>query len=202
MKARYVVYTVGLAMTMLVATGCSSVKMGAGGAAAGAASAGFLGAVTDLIVDGSVNTDRLERNLVSGALAGGTAGAVAGARKDQQQAAAKPPKPTEPDQEMIKKIGNKNHDALVSLINYRHEDAYRMAVKGGDTKNQEHQEASYAIRALIDKDRGNADGMADALNSFVELDGDVGQADAQKGLNDLHQGLEDERKAQGVWKKQ
>lgn len=211
MKARYATLTMGMGLAALLVAGCSSnmFKKGAGGAAAGAASSAFLGAVTDLIVDGSVNTYRLERNLVSGAIAGGAAGAAVGASQDRQAAAqkqaaqaAKPTPPPEPDKEAIAKVGRDNYEALVSLINYQHEDAYRKAVKGGSSKNPQHQEASYVVRALIDKDRGNADGVADALVRFLELDTSVeNEAEARKGLNDLYKGLEEERKVQGVWRK-
>lgn len=209
MKTRNTIFTVSLAMAVLLAAaGCSTnmFKKGAGGAAAGAASSAFLGAITDLIVDGSVNTYRLERNLVSGAIAGGAAGAAVGASQDRQKAqaaqAAKPTPPPEPGKEAIAEIGRDNYEALVALISYRHEDAYRKAVKGGKSKNPQHQEASYVIRALVDKDRGKADGVADALASFLELDTSVkNEAEARKGLDELYQGLEEERKAQGVWKK-
>ena len=201
-------YFLGLLLAVSLAAGCSSnmFAKGAGGAMAGAASGAFLGAVTDLIVDGQVNTDRLERNLVSGALAGGAAGAAVGHQQDQRaaqaQAAAQASKPADAGQDMIKKIGRSNYDALVALINYQHEDAYRLAVKGGKSKDQEQQEASFVVRALVDKDRGNADGMEDAIGGFLASDQGVSEAEARKGLNDLYQRLEDERKARGVWKKQ
>jgi hypothetical protein len=142
-------------------------------------------------------------------VAGGAAGAAVGASQDRkaadqqaaQQAAAKAAQPDDASKEDIKRIGQQNYDALVALINYDHEKAYRLAMQAGNSKDERYREASYAVRALVDKDRGNADGMEDALNSFLELDKGISEETARKGLNDLHQGLEDERKAQGVWRK-
>ena len=209
MNRCFVTSAVAMVLAGLLGAGCSSnmFAKGAGGAAAGAASSALLGAVTDLIVDGSVNTHRLERNLVSGALAGGAAGVAVGAHQDQmaraQQQAATPPKPPpQPERKIIDQVGQDNYEALVDLVHYRHEDAYRKAVDAGRSKKATYRQASYVVRALVDKDRGNADGVEDALYSFMQLNDEVdSEAQAMKGLEDLYRELEEERKVQGVWRK-
>jgi hypothetical protein len=163
-----------------------------------------LGAVTDLIVDGRVNTYRLERNLVGGAVAGGVAGAAAGHQQDvraeqQRRAQAAAAADREPDRELVAKIGKDNYAALGALLNYRHEEAYRRALKATRSKNRAYQESGYVIQALVDKDRGHADGVQEAVTQFLDLNDTVkGEQEARKGLDDLYQLLEDERKVKGI----
>jgi hypothetical protein len=212
---------------MLVA-GCSTNVMSksVGGAAAGAASAGLLGAVTDLIVDGRVNTYRLERNLVSGAIAGGVAGAAVGHQQDVAQArrvetetavrAGTAPQPVvmaetvkaqtvaearRPDRELVDQIGKDNYQALTELLYYRHEDAYRQTLNSVKSSNQEHREAGYVIQAMIDDDRGNPAGVEQAVARFLEINETVGGAkEVQEGLEALGEALDEERKVKGIAK--
>ena len=192
-----------LAILLFSGCGTNMFKLGVGGAAGGAVSASLLGAVTDLIVDGEVNTYQLQRNMVSGALAGGTAGAVVGHQKykteEQVKAASTPPPPPAAEKDLVKKVGKDNYRALEDLVHYRHADAYKSATKAVKSNNQTYQEAGYAIQALVDLDRDNTDGMQEAISQLLQLDGAVKDAKAaEKGLKALQGELQDERKAQGI----
>jgi hypothetical protein len=190
--------------------GTNAFHKGVGGAAAGAVSASFVGALTDLIVDGRVNTYRLQRNMVSGAIAGGATGAAVGAQQDRQQAAQKQARREQAarqqaqdeqtsERELVKRIGKDNYRALEDLIHFRHKDAFARTLKSTRSKNTSYQAAGYAIQALVDNDRGNADGVAEALEKFLGVSDEVdSMKEAQKGLKDLAQGLHDERRVQGI----
>jgi hypothetical protein len=197
--------TLLIALICLLTSGCSSnmFNKGVGGAAAGAASASLVGALTDLIVDGRVNTYRLQRNVVGGAIAGGAAGAAVGHRQDAAKAQAQqrqaPPDP--PDKALIKEIGKDNYKALTDLVYYRHEDAYARTLKSVRSRNEDHQAAGYAIQALIDEDRNNPEGVMDAIEEFLKVSTEVqDMKEARKGLEDLTRELADERRVKGIRK--
>jgi hypothetical protein len=195
--------TLVLALMMaLTITGCTSNMFGkgAGGAAAGAFSASFIGAATDLILDGKINPDRLARNAVGGAIGGGMAGAAVGHQQDVQ-ASQKAAQATAKQQglELQKTIGKDNYNALIALVNKQHADAYRDTMAATDSKHRDVKAAAYAIQALIDLDRGNADGVSEALTAFIAIDDEVNDLPAaRQGLNQLHKQLQQERKVQGI----
>ena len=203
-KIRYII-SISCLLIVSALTGCSTnmFSKAAGGAAAGAVSASFVGGVTDLILDGEINTDRLARNMVGGAVGGATAGAVVGHRQDQQEAqraAQEADKKKEADKELIKKIGKENYAALNDLLNYKHEEAFRRTLKSTKSRNEEQKKAGYAIQALIDKDRGNKEGMNEAIDALLEINSDITRKEAEKGLKQLSSALNDERRAQGIRK--
>ena len=174
------------------------------GAATGAVSGSLLGAVTDLIVDGEVDTYRLQRSMVSGALAGGTAGAVAGHNKDKREAAhpkkAKPSKEEKAETDKLaKKIGKTNVAALEDLVYKRHEDAFRKTMKSAKSSDANEANAAIAIQAMIDSDRGNEEGVDRALKQLVEQSDDLEDLEqARTELKKLNQAVLDERQIAGI----
>ena len=195
--------TVVLTLAMLLTiTGCTSNMLGkgAGGAAAGAFSASFIGAATDLIIDGRVNPDRLARNAVGGAIGGGMAGAAVGHQQDVQAAQkAAQASAQAGDAELQKKIGKMNYRALVALVNKQHAEAYRDTIDATRSKERDVKAAAYGIQALIDLDRGNAEGVSEALASFIAIDDEVDDIKAARaGLDQLHKELQQERRIQGI----
>jgi hypothetical protein len=187
---------------VLTITGCTSNMLGkgAGGAAAGAFSASFIGAATDLILDGKVNPDRLARNAVGGAIGGGMAGAAVGHQQDVKasQKAARDAARRE-DSELKKKIGQDNYNALRALLNRQHAEAYRYTLAATDSKHRDVKAAAYATQALIDLDRGNAGGVSEALTAFIAIDDEINDLPAaRQGLDQLHKELQQERKVQGI----
>ena len=195
-------------IALCIVSGCST-NMGnkaAGGAAAGAASASFVGAVTDLILHGKVNTDRLVHNAVSGAVGGATAGAIVGHKQDQQAAQQQQQQVArnQPDAgvaELTAKIGRDNYAALEALVNYEHADAYKRSLKAVRSGNKSYKEAGLVIQALIDKDRGNDKGVESAIEALLEINESVTDEEAAlKGLDELQRKLKDERRAQGISK--
>ena len=190
--------TLGAFLLAGITNGCSTTgQHAAGGAAAGAVGSSLLGALTDLIVDGEVNTYRLQRNLVGGALAGGVAGAAHGSRVEAAQAAQQS---TAVSTEKIPDIGADNMAALEALITYQHQAAYTKALKTSRSQNRNEKEAGLAIRALIDADRGNGDASREALQEFVAFDGKITASGAATGLKELQRELADERKIRGIRK--
>lgn len=188
--------------------GCSStaVEHAAGGAAAGAVSASFVGAMTDLVVDGRVNTYRFARNATAGAIAGGVAGGISGQAKHEaqekqkqaQQAATAPPAPAA-DADLAKKIGSENVQGLSNLIQCRHEEAFRIGMRTAQSDKREVMEAGIALQALVDKDRGIMDGADRAVQAFVDRSSELNDvATAKSELNKLHDMLKDERRVQGL----
>ena len=189
----------------LLASGCTTNMAGgaADGAMKGAVSASFLGAVTDLIVDGRVDTYRLQRNLVGGAVAGGAAGAAMGHQKDlaeTQQKQAQAARAERGEQaDLAREIGHRNVDALIDLLNYRHEKAFSKALKTSKSGSLKQREAGLVIQALVDADRGNEAGAREAVEAFVELNEDTDDVtEAMAGLKELQAGLQDERKIKGI----
>ena len=185
----------------LATTSCSTnmFNNAAGGAATGAVSASFVGGVTDLILYGKVNTDRLARNMVGGAVGGATAGAIVGAKQDQATPQA-PAEQQEADTNWSKEMGKENYAALNDLLNYNYKDAYRKTLKTTKSTNEEQKEAGYAIQALIDKDRGNTEGMNAAIDTFLELNSDFDRVQTEEALTQLTSDLNDERSVQGIRK--
>ncbi len=201
--------TVVLLTFTFSACGPKSAEYGVKGAAGGAVSASFVGAVTDLIVDGEVNTYRLTRNAVGGAVAGGTAGAIVGHQQDKadtaqdkaaEQAVTSGATATDAEVEALrKKIGPDNVNGLKQLVKCKHEDAYRIGLGTARSDNMNYKEAGLVLQALVDKDRGNMDGANRVLPELVEMSAKLADLSAaQKGLEDLHQILIDERRVQGM----
>ena len=105
----------------LCLAGCAqtTVEHAAGGATVGAVSASFVGAVTDLIVDGKVNSYRLSRNMVGGAVAGGVAGGVAGHKKAKAEEAARAKQEQQVPSglaELEQTVGSDNMRSLQNLL--------------------------------------------------------------------------------------
>jgi len=194
MNARVYIFC---AAALMLSMGCSSnmFKTGVGGAASGAMGASFVGAMTDLILDGKVNTDRLARNATSGAIAGGMAGAAVGHNQDVKEEAAARKKA---QADFKAKIGSDNYSALDNLINCRHATAYRKATEASKSRNKEVQEAAYVIQALVDTDRGNKEQADAALKQFISVNDKTSKSDAKKGLKELMKVLKEERKSQGI----
>ena len=188
---------------VLMNSGCITEMLG--GAAGGALSASFVGATTDLILHGEVNTDTLARNATSGAIAGGMAGGAYGHQKNKAEQKQNKPAPTvsKADEEATKllteKIGKDNIKALEALLYSNYEDAYKKTLKSIKSKNDNYRDAGYAIQALIDTDRKNKKGVEESLNKFVEFNDKVDNIkDAQKGLDKLYDNFLDMRKVKGL----
>lgn len=207
---RNLVFITAVLLTLLLsACGPKSAEYGVKGAAGGAVSASFVGAVTDLIVDGEVNSYRLTRNMVGGAVAGGTAGAIVGHQQDKadtaqdkaaEQAVAAGATATDAETEALKKkIGPDNVRGLKQLLLCKHEEAYRIGLSTARSDNPNYKETGLVLQALVDKDRGNMDGANRVLPAIVEMNDKLDDLSAaQKGLEDLHQMLVDERSVQGM----
>jgi hypothetical protein len=200
---RRTAFCVVLVVGLLAAAGCTTNmrRKTVGGAAVGSFGGAFVGAMTDLILDGEVNTDALARNAVSGAIAGGMAGATVGYKQDKDQAARPqtPPANEVPDQDLLKRIGKDNYDAAIDLVYKRHEDAYRKALKSAVSKNPDYQRASLALQALIDLDRGNTAGVDEAINAFAASGGGTNEpAKVRQALDELHAKVKEERKIRGI----
>ncbi len=203
------IFTVAIVLTTaaILTSGCTSNMAGktAGGAFGGALSASFVGAMTDLIIDGKVNTDRLARNATSGALAGGMAGAAYGhqqdmrAERERQMRQAPPPKADADDKALMKQIGPDNFDALVSLLYGQHEAAFKSTLKGAESKHTEYVEAAYIIQALIDLERKNENGVTEALKAFIEANAEASDLkETRQGLDELHRELVVARRVKGI----
>ena len=64
--------------------------------------------------------------------------------------------------------------------------------------NPDYKETGLVLQAMVDRDRGNMDGVNQVLPEIVKMnDKLVDLAAAQKGLEDLQKMLVDERKIQG-----
>ena len=162
----------------------------------------MVGALTDLIVDGRVNTYRLQRNMVSGAIVGGAVGAAAGHQADQQEQKAKSrqqPSASLSNEETFKKqIGEKNYIALEYLISCNHKEAYRMTLQSSKSSQLDYELTAYAIQALIDRDRNNTSGETTALKRYIAKDKQIDSMDVAKNeLGKLHAELQDERRIRG-----
>ena len=206
---KYVLTITAILMVLtMTACGPKSAEYGVKGAAGGAVSASFVGAMTDLIVDGEVITYRLARNAVGGAVAGGTAGAVVGHQQDKadaeqekaaEQAVASGSAATDAELAALKKkIGPDNVKGLQQLMLCQHEEAYRTGLGTARSDNPDYKETGLVLQAMVDRDRGNMDGVNQILPEIVKMNDKLADlAAAQKGLEDLHQMLVDERKIQG-----
>lgn len=202
-KSINIVSSVMLAGLILINAGCLTEMLG--GAAGGALSASFVGATTDLILHGKVNTDTLARNATSGAIAGGMAGGTYGHQKNKAEKAKNKlaQAPSKADEEATKlltnKIGKDNVKALEDLMYSNYEDAYKKTLKSVNSKNQDYQETGYIVQALIDTDRKNPKGVDAALTEFVAINDKVDNLkDAKKALNDLYKQLLNMRKIKGI----
>ena len=190
----------GATVAIVLASGCTTNmrQKATGGAAAGAVSAAFVGGVTDLLLHGEVDGDRLARNLVGGAVGGATAGATIAHKQDKNAAREEAKKN---GTELAEKIGKQNYDALNNLLNYDYTKAYSTTMKVVKSGSQKEKETAYVIQALIDKDRGNTEGAQEAIAEFIKLRGkDQTKSKTEKALNDLHNNLKEQRKIQGIRK--
>ncbi len=182
--------------------GCSgkTAEYSAKGAAAGAVSASLVGAVTDLIIDGRVNTHRLERNIVGGAVAGGIAGGVAGHAKDkaekEQKESSAPP--SDDYAALEKEIGPQNIAGLEQLINCRHKEAFALGLETEKSDNPSYSEAGLILQILVDHDRNNREGVTSGITRLGQVNDKIGNKEtAMKELDALSSALQDERKIQG-----
>lgn len=190
-----------LAALILVFAGCSqkSAEYGAAGAATGAIGAGMVGALTDLIVDGKVNPYRLKRNVVSGAIAGGMTGAAAGHQAEQRQQTAKAEPTSSGNNRLRKRIGEQNYHALELLVHCQHKEAYALALKSAKSDMLNYELGAYAVQALIDKDRGNSEGVQRAIEAFIAKDDKITTVSkAREELDKVYQSLQDERRIEGL----
>jgi hypothetical protein len=192
-------------MAIVLFSGCStkSAEYGAKGAATGALGSSLVGALTDLIVDGKVDTYRLSRNMVGGAIAGGATGAIVGSRvendKNKDIKIEKNNTPNTQDEKLKSEIGAKNYQALELLVTCKHSDAYTLAIKEENSSNKEHKLAAIALEALIDKDRGNSDGVKSATKRYISLDDKIkNEKDANTELDKLYEKLKEQRRIQGI----
>ena len=186
---------------ILINAGCLTEMFG--GAAGGALSASFVGATTDLILHGKVNTDTLARNATSGAIAGGMAGGAYGHQKNKNSQPKAQPSSAKADAEatkqLTKKIGKDNVEALEALLYADYETAYKKTLKSVNSSKKEYQEAGYVIQALIDTDRKNSKGVDASLNEFIKLNDKTNDLKAaQKGLKELYKKFLDMRKIKGI----
>ncbi len=187
--------------------GCSgkTAEYSAKGAAAGAVSASLVGAITDLIIDGRVNTHRLERNIVGGAVAGGVVGGVAGhsmdkAEKQQKESAAAAPFSHEDNYSKLEKeIGPRNIEGLERLINCGHKEAFAVGMETQKSDNPAYSEAGLILQILVDHDRNNQEGVVSGITHLVQVNDKIGDKEtAIKELEALSSALKDERKIQGL----
>ncbi len=200
-------------VSFLLLAGCTATtaEYAAKGAAAGAVSASFIGAMTDLIVDGRVNTYRLSRNMVGGAIAGGIAGGVAGSQAEEaavEKATAREMERTpileteesaDEAESLEKSIGRENVNALKALVQCRHEDAFRKALQTSRSENPEYREAGLIVQALVDRDRGNSAGVDRVLSEVIAMNDKLEDiTSARQGLDDIYIILQDERRIQGL----
>lgn len=194
----------GLTLTLLSFSACSqkSAEYGATGAVTGAVGAGLIGALTDLVIDGQVNPQRLQRNLVSGAIAGGATGAIIGENENQKMKQQQQNQEAAPvvtgDDKLKKKIGGDNYAGLEYLISCKHTEAYRMTLKSAKSSKPNYELSAYVIQALIDRDRNNTSGETRALESFITKDEKINSVDVARGeLDKLYEQLQDERRIRG-----
>lgn len=182
--------------------GCSgkTAEYSAKGAAMGAVSASLVGAVTDLIIDGRVNTHRLERNIVGGAVAGGIAGGVAGHSKDkaekQQNESSAPP--SDDYAKLEKEIGPRNIAGLERLINCSHKEAFAVGLETEKSDKPAYSEAGLILQILVDHDRNNQERVASGITRLLQVNDKIGDKEtAMKELEALSSALKDERKIHG-----
>lgn len=166
------------------------------GAAAGSAGAGMLGALTDLIVDGKVNSYNLQRNMTAGAIAGGVGGGISAHKKEQAQAAEKTViEPNKPQYNFSPFV----NESITELVQCRHTEAFRLALNSAQDNSANEQEVSIALQALIDNDRNNSQGVELAVARYVEISDNITTLDAAMAeLQILQQKLYNERRAQGL----
>jgi len=84
----------------------------------------------------------------------------------------------------MQQIGPYNVNALVDLVEYKHDSAYRQAKEAFNAPDKEWQKASIALRALIEMDRKNADGLAAMTHQLITAIG------PQATYQGVHDGLE------------
>lgn len=207
MKANLIKGVVFWVLTLVILAGCGgkSAEYAAKGAAGGAVSAALVGAVTDIIVDGQVNPHRLERNLVAGAVAGGVAGGIAGAKVPAQKDGAEnqagsEARPTQDDKyaQLEKEIGPENMKGLENLVSCQHNEAFAIGLNTEKSSNPEHSEAGLILQILVDQDRDNVDGVAQALDKLLKKNSQISSLDnARAELDKLWAALKDERRIQG-----
>lgn len=195
-----------LLVLILITVGCTQniASHSAGGAAAGAGGAMFVGALTDLIIDGKVDPRRLQRNAVSGGIVGGAGGAAVGYQKDkaeEKEEKLKQSNVTKSEATKLREqIGDDNFKGVKYLIACDHESAFRLTIQTVKSEKLNYRKAGVVLQALIDKDRGNEDGVNRSINQYLELaeNTDLNTSTASKELGHLYSQLVDERKVKGI----
>ncbi|MEA1916692.1 MAG: hypothetical protein U9N42_04075 [Campylobacterota bacterium] len=185
----------------IILTGCSahSAKTGASGAAMGAAGASVVGALTDLILTGSVNPSTLARNAVSGGIAGGAAGTYYGYSQEKDAKKAKNSKEALSNEKLKKEIGSNNMQALQKLFECKHKEAYSITLNSTSSSNMDYKLSGVAIQALIDKDRGNGSGVERSIEKYMSLDNKIKTKEqANQELDALYKKVIQEREVEGL----
>ena len=190
---------VSLSATLLLAA-CSQQAMiyGAKGAATGGGGAAFVSAMTDLIIDGKVDSDRLTRAAVGGAVAGATAGAIYGQQQSNLSArSAGNQVPSTPAVNQLRaQFGEQNTQSAVALVNCDHQQAFRYALDAEKSSDQQQRNAAIALQALIDADRGNSSASRATMQRYQQATGHSA-ANVSSGLSQLQQQLYNERRVAG-----
>lgn len=198
-----VIALICLFMIAVMGSGCGAhaTEGAAKGAAVGAASSAMGSLVVGLVFNDSNLGESVARSAVYGATAGATAGAIAGASRDQQikeqakaQAQSEKTLPTPrqlSDPEIIRAIGEKNHNALVLLVNCRLGEAMETAKEAEASFNKDYREASLWIQAVAAVEKGDTAALDRIYPILVKTDPELGtpeKADAAlaTALNKLH----------------
>ncbi|WP_455755999.1 hypothetical protein [Sulfurimonas sp.] len=193
-------YLIGSILIIVLAfSACSqkSVEYGTKGALAGGVGSAFVGALTDIVLDGKINSSTLTRNLVSGAIAGATTGAIVGSNSKKETKKVE----SKPTEELMykEKIGSENYTALNHLVECRNNVSYRITIKTESSQNKDYKLAAYAIQALNDKDRKNEIGITQSINKFIALSDKIRTKDTAKiELDKLYSKLLNERRVRGI----
>jgi len=193
-------YLIGsILIIVLTFSACSkkSVEYGTKGALAGGVGSAFVGALTDIVLDGKINSSTLTRNLVSGSIAGATTGAIVGSKSKKETKKVE----SKPKEELMykEKIGSENYTALKYLVECKYNESYRTTIKTENSSNKDYKLAAYAIQALNDKDRKNDIGVSQAISKFISLSDKIKTTDTAKiELDKLYSRLLNERRVRGI----
>lgn len=202
---KLLVLIIKMCILILVVTGCTQniASHSAGGAAFGAGGSMFVGALTDLIIHGKIDSATLTRNAVTGGIVGGAGGAAVGYKKDKAEENSDKMKQSNMSEDKLaklkKRIGDENFNSLSYLILCKHEDAYRITLDTVKSPNNDYKEAGYILQALIDKDRGNIDGFKNSTDNFISIsDKNNDYSSTVKEFDKLYVRLQNERKVKGI----
>jgi hypothetical protein len=208
LKINAVISVICLFMIASLGNGCGAhaTEGAAKGAAVGAASSTVGTLVVGLVFKDPNLGESVARSAVYGASVGATAGAITGASRDQQikeQAKAQDakakaeggdtaPAPRElSDQEIIKAIGEKNHNALALLVDCRPGEAMETAKEAEASFNKDYRKASLWIQAVAAVEKGDSATLDRIYPLLAKTDPELGapeKADAAlaTALNKLH----------------